>query len=263
MSYNDNEALQQQEESYELYKFWTDDAEWFFTSYSKDVVLDGDTYTHVAIKRTGYIKELSPTVPTINITAPISQPFSNYLVATPLLPINIMIRRYYSDGTNNLIFLGKVKNISYQSNYATVTCVFRSNELKNIFPRTKYQSYCNNNLYDDVCGVDKPTWTKVGCTITKIEGIRLYSLAFALDPAYGNFKNGFAEFGNDKRFISSHDTSIKAIDLQFGFDGIQVGDTVDLVRGCDKSPGECKNTFSNFSQYVGFPYMPFDNPVLG
>lgn len=272
MTYNSNEALQQQDKSYEIYRFWTNDDDWYFTSNDIDVVVGGDTYEHVAIKRTGYIKELSPTIPTINITAPITAPFSNYLVATPLLPINIQITKYFDDGTNNLVFIGKVKDISFEKNTASVRCVFKSNRLKNIIPRTKFQSYCNNDVFDDDCGLDVSDYTKAGCVLTGVSGIELTSDDFAEDAAWGgDFTNGYVKFGNDRRFIAKHDEANKKIYLQFAFNGIIVTDTVDLVMGCDKSPATCKAfpksslaiEVDNFEHYQGFPYMPFENPALG
>ena len=274
MSYNSNEALQQQDKSYEIYHFSTDDddGDWYYTSNDSDVDVGGHTYTHVAIKRSGYIKELSPTVPTISITAPITVPFSNYLVATPLLPITVEITKYFDDGSSGLIFIGKVKDISFEKNVASVRCVMKNNVLKNIIPRTKFQSYCNNDFCDDACGLDVADYTKSGCVITGVSGIELTSDDFAEDANWGgDFTNGYVKFGSDRRFIAKHDEANKKIYLQFAFDGIEATDTVDLVMGCDKSPATCKafpksehvSSVDNFEHFQGFPYMPFNNPALG
>lgn len=273
MSYNDREADQQQQQSAELYTLISGSTTARLTSYYTDLVVDGQTYTHAPIKRSGFSMEITGSVPTLTIEAPIIAPFAGYVAETPIVPTRILIHKYFLYGAtwpNVLMFSGTIQSVQVQQNIARATCVSKEEELTRIIPRVLVQSGCNNNLYDSVCLLNRDSY-KTDTTVA-IGGVlddppRLSSSGFP-DPTDDttNLRHGWVEFNGDARFIIKHEDAGggKSTITLHGrqFDGIISGSSITVYQGCDKRPETCKNKFNNLDRFVGFPYVPSASPVL-
>lgn len=270
MSYNDREADQQQQQSAELYTLTSGSTTTRLTSYYTDIVVDGQTYTHAPIKRSGFSMEITGSVPSLTIEAPIIAPFASYVAETPIVPTQVLIHKYFLYGAswpNVLMFSGTIKSVQVQQNVAKATCVSKEEELTRIIPRVLVQSGCNNNLYDNVCLLNRDSYkTEAYITTVTDDPPTLKSSDFP-DPAVSttNLKHGWAVYGDDTRFIIKHESgSGGSIITLHGrpFDGIGAGATVTVYQGCDKTASMCKNKFNNLDRFVGFPYVPSASPVL-
>jgi len=266
MSYNDREGDQQQQQSCELYILTTGATVSRVTSYYTDITVDGETYTHIPVKRSGFTRDITGSIPSVTLEVPILPPFSNYLAETPVEPSTIEIRKYFLYGAhwpNVLMFSGIIRNVSVSKNIARATCVSKEFRLKQKIPRVLVQGYCNNELYDSVCGLDRNNYKATG-VLTHI-GWGQGETAWLRAPGYvnvsvGDLQHGYVEFGNDKRFIVEH-VGDKIWIAGRQFSGISVGQTTYAYAGCQKSPFECKTRFNNLDQFIGFPYVPHASPV--
>ena len=72
---------------------------------------------------------------------------------------------------------------------------------------------------------------------------------------------GTIEFYNDKRIIVKHTGN--RLKLQVPFNGLISGQSVKIIKGCDKSKEVCLDTFNNLDNFVGMPYVKSgQNPVV-
>ena len=271
MTYNDREGDQQQQQSCELYTFTAGLTVYRFTSYYTDIILDGNTYTHAAISRGSFSRDITGSIPQLAIQAPVIAPFSSYLASTPVEPTTFQLHKYFLYGASwahVLMFTGSIKNVLVQDNVARVICMSKQYEQTNKIPRVLLQSYCNNELFDAVCGIDPDLW-RITATITAITVSATGHQILAADEFdnvapndKGDLTGGYVNFVNDKRLILDHQTVAKTIELQSPFTGIVVTGIVTVLASCSKSPAECQSKFVNLDQFVGFPYIPAKTPVI-
>lgn len=121
-----------------------------------------------------------------------------------------------------------------------------------------YQRSCNHKLFDSRCGVDKANWT-LNATITKIQS----SIITVDDDQAANDALAGGEIVNtrtgESRTIYSNTDNVLRVSAPLVM--AEVGDTVELVFGCDHSRlGHCKNRFDNVQRFGGFPFIPTVNP---
>ena len=268
MSYNDREADQQQQQSAELYTLTSGDEIVRLTSYYTDITLDGNTYTHVPLKRSAFTRDITGSIPSLTIDAPIIAPFTGYIAETPINPTRVQIHKYFLYGaawSHVLMFIGIIKSVMVQENAVRANCLSKEYELKKQIPHVLIQGYCNNTLYDDVCAANRNLY-KVEATITGIGTTKPYTLTaneFTDLLIFTNMKHGTVHFGDQVRYIVNHDGDTKTITIAGGqFRDIAIGSPVIVYGGCDKSPYMCKEKWNNLPQFVGFPYVPDRSPLL-
>lgn len=131
-----------------------------------------------------------------------------------------------------------------------------------------YTRNCRHTLGDDLCKIDMTNWRETGKAVTQIDTQRLVfrtsaiTLANSVVPSDGDLNYGYVDWktgnnagikGEIKNFTQSG--AIIEIQIKTPFD-IQIGDTFDVYMGCNKLQDTCKNTFSNFVNFGGFPFIP-------
>jgi uncharacterized phage protein (TIGR02218 family) len=263
MAYADKEAAVQQVDSFELFTFVTSANTYRYTSYATDVTLGGNTYQAVSIQRGELVTNMVQGMISCNLQAPVSVQFMQYIIAMPYLSTTVTIQKYFSDDTTDgtLLFTGKINSISISKNVANVECASSMNELNRKIPRVFIQSFCNNSLYGDVCGLNRTAWRYTIPNITVDPNNP--NLLTGNVGVYGNdwFTAGYAEFNGEQRYISKHTGN--NIILHFRFLGLITGDTIYLYPGCSKNPETCKKKFNNLNNFVGMPYISKSpNPTI-
>jgi Phage conserved hypothetical protein BR0599 len=136
--------------------------------------------------------------------------------------------------------------------------------LENVFsgnmPNFYYQQSCNHTLYGSLCGLAESSF-RVNALVTAING----QLITVDDDGYAdNFlKAGMIRIigSNERRLILSNVANVLTIFMPFS--NLLVGETIQLVVGCDHTFTTCKAKFSNGRNFGGFPYIPTDNPFQG
>jgi uncharacterized phage protein (TIGR02218 family) len=131
-------------------------------------------------------------------------------------------------------------------------------ELLNIqMPRNLYQPRCGFTLYDQGCGVSKAAF-KETATVSS-QSTRTYILCSLVNPA-GWFASGLVSFltgpnAGVTRTIKSYTSGVIEIALPLPV-APNVGDTLEVWPGCDKTQGTCTAKFNNKARFRGFPYVP-------
>jgi len=84
----------------------------------------------------------------------------------------------------------------------------------------------------------------------------------ALKPASidGWFIGGLMEFGVEKRTIVMHVGNV--ITIAYRMVNLADNDSVDVYPGCDGRNITCRDKFDNIINFLGFPYIPIENPAM-
>jgi len=245
----------------ECYLIQSGDSVERFTTYPTSLVLQGNTYRHAPIQRTGFTVDVRLGSVKVTIAAPLDTQFGAHIANTPIEPTVVTIYRAIEDSLSDfaIIFKGTVMAVSYQNRIANAVCERKSSVLLRSIPNVAYQSYCNHQLFD------------IGCTLNYADYLvnaQVLTIGDTWLPAtewgsYDNdyFQGGYAVIGTDMRMITAHtDTKIW---VHVPFDSrVQVGTWLECYPGCLGSPDTCKTKFDNFVNFRGFPYIPSKNPVV-
>jgi len=233
-----------------------------YTSGDIDVVFNGNTYTRAAIERDAVSYDSKLEVSTLNIRAiPLSTPTIQFLARNPLGIFWIEVMKLFRDQTPyeaNVLFLGQIKNISFQGLEANIECTGFEQYLNRSIPIYRYQTSCNHQLYSTKCSIDKTLWAMNATLIDlRDDGKQLTSLAFSTkDDDY--FKYGYIELGSYTRMITYHTGSV--VKIRYNIPGLANGNTITAYAGCDLTIDTCYGKFNNVDNFFGFPYIPVDKP---
>ena len=127
-----------------------------------------------------------------------------------------------------------------------------------------YSAQCRADLGDSRCQVALAAFTTTG-TINVVETQTKLRATLASDPANGFYTHGVITFTsgdndgismevlNQFAYGGGQDSIFLSLALPFA---IQVGDTFELVAGCDKTPTTCRVKFNNIKNFRGEPLVP-------
>lgn len=135
-------------------------------------------------------------------------------------------------------------------------------------PRRLYQSACTHIFGDPMCGYNRTAGTNAGgvstgngaITVTAIAGSSPTDIVLASGVA-GCYGLGTciglsgANAGLSRAIISVAIPTVVGLVRALPF-AVAVGDTFQLLPGCDHTTGTCQNTFNNLARFGGFPYIP-------
>lgn len=251
----------------EFYKFTGPFGTFRYTSDNKPGVCDGELYVVLegGISRTAIDTSVaSDSVVTCDITLPAKSELA-VLYCYTKSPDELMVevRRAHRGDDWNTEWEMEWRGFGLDTSTNGDEAIIRTGsalqaKLTGNIASIYYQRSCNHKLFDSRCGVDKADWT-LTTTITKIQS---FIITVDDDQAADNALEG-GEIINtrtgESRTIYSNTNNVLRISAPFVM--AEVGDTVELVFGCDHSRlGHCKNRFNNVERFGGFPFIPTVNP---
>ncbi len=161
-----------------------------------------------------------------------------------------------SNGTV-IMFSGRVANADFDRTMATIT-IKSDFELMNIkMPKNLYQPSCSHSLYSAGCGVNKATHTK---TYSIISASTSLTFNTNVAEASGVYDQGVILFTSGqnagvKRTVKAQNAAVIGVSLPLVYP-VQVGDTFEISKGCDKTKATCQTKFNNLNNFRGFPFIP-------
>lgn len=271
MAFTDIELLEFFE-PIELYEFTRGSFSWYFTSADANIDFDGNTYVAVPISRSKILATQDIGKTTLKIKVSRTNTFAlQYIVTSPTDVITLTITRIHdADPDPAVTFKGRVINVAFKEDGATITCQPNLSSLRRPGLRRLYQTACPHVLYGPQCGVIKDSFKTVA-VLTGVNGLVLASpsLIVSFDPTFDPtwFVGGFIEFDNsgliDKRFILEHNNILGTITVNLVLSDAIVGSTINVFPGCDHTTATCNDKFSVIENYGGFPFIPSKNPQNG
>jgi len=248
----------------ELYHIWRDGGEhWRLTSSDKAETYDSNAYTPATLSRTQVRYNSQLDVTTMQITASsLADPVFDYIAMNPIeiLWISVMkIHRAMSPLEVSVVFIGQIKDVSFKGGAAKVNCVGFEHFLKKTIPALRYQLTCNHQVFDTKCALTKASYKTTETITLDATKTILTGTAFGLEDD-GYFIGGEVVFGDESRTISAHVGT--AITIMYAFIEIVDTDSVDAYPGCDGRAETCRDKYSNILNFLGFPFIPVENPAL-
>ncbi len=262
MAYQDDETGIQSGAPIEVYRFVGSYETYRYTSYSKQVVVNGEVYNPIAITRTVLkVGTQEESQLALEITMPFTDPMIQdyaYDQAPPALVLEI-IRAHETDQNDTVtLWKGRVTSFTVEGRLAKVRvpAIF-GYILTGTTPAPRYQAPCNHILYDSRCSVLEAAFRET-TTVTGFINNIISVASITQVPA--DLSAGMLRLAStgEARMI----TSISGLDITvtYPFSSIENGLACDLVQGCDHSFATCKSKFNNGPQYGGAPLVPARNP---
>lgn len=261
MTYAQKLAEQQQDSFAELYEINTGTERFFYTSFERLVVFQGNSYEAAKIERSPISYEEKIKAIRTKIKAPLSDPVSRYISNNALSSVTVKIYRVFVESTTDfeVIFDGRIINVEAQKKGAVIDCESNSTIFRNKLPLVVHQAFCNHRLFDGGCGLNENDFKTT--TVVTVNNVEISSSDFAgFDDQHFQHGHVLTTYG-DYRMITSHIGNTITVHVPFDT-RLFTGSTVSVFAGCDKSPSACRAKFDNFDNFLGFPFIPSNNPVV-
>lgn len=155
------------------------------------------------------------------------------------------------------VFIGEIGDAQAIAGRVELTVESPLAQLQASFPRSSILPSCANSLYDGICALNRADFTEqLAVSAAATPG----SIPIASAKAAGYYDLGKVTFTSGANAGLSR--TIKQFKdgnliLAYPLDAVpEVGDTLDVMPGCDKTRAMCQAKFDNLVHFRGFPYVP-------
>lgn len=271
---------------FDLYKFTMGDQAWYLTDGDEARVYQTQTYAPTAIKCTEIEQNRETNSGQIEVTIPLeSELVAEFIAFVPPSPMWLTIYSGHDgDSEINVRFKGLVVQAKFDSE-CTIFIKPQLAAIRKKIPAPVYQQSCNRMHYSPQCGATEASgafgssWT---LPVSAISGLDVtLDMAFGSD-AYIYWWNTFLGYSlmpstklttpslawgmlqapsGQRMMIAAHDT-YNVVTLKAPVVGLQVGDTVKVVRGCRRTLANCA-FYGRTASFMAADVMPKKNPFTG
>jgi uncharacterized phage protein (TIGR02218 family) len=248
----------------ELYHIWRDGGEnWYYTDGDVAVDFGGNTYEVATLSRGSVRYNSKLEAQTLKISASYLEAATvTFISINPVEILWVSVMKLHRDQVPleaSNVFVGQIKTVLFKGKLATADCVGFEHFLKKPIPVWRYQLNCNHRVFDDKCALTKSSYKTTTAITLDSTGLVLTSSAFGAQ-ADGFFIGGEVTFGDESRTITAHVGN--NVTLMYKFLLLASTDTVDAYPGCDGRAETCRDKYSNINNFLGFPFIPSENPAL-
>lgn len=259
----------------ELYLFEYGQKQYAYTTGSKQHLhTDGLVYTPLPIKRSSITRTQDDNKSSLQVTVPgnsevplifLNQLPQNHVMLRVFRTNDYLLEQYKLassiDGAVSSaytsVFTGEVVQTRWNNTVAELTCAPVSALQRRQMLRMGYQAQCNNHVFDDLCTLKLTDWQET-VTVTAIvnNGFTIVINSKSHPDDYygaGLLSKNSSDFRTVTRVAGT------SISLLSPFDGLKVGDQLELAKGCNGSASSCQS-FGNFDNFLGCLNIPTDNP---
>ncbi len=247
---------------WELYEFQLGSQIYRFTSSSIAITVSGNVYQPRVLERTSVAVTMEQARNALTIKAPSDFEVADlYYAVAPTETVLFRLKRYNEGGLGNtdLVWSGRLLNCEWnEEDQVEMQCepITLSVGRNGLFRRFNRQ--CPYALYSPTtCKVDRTLYEHV----TSVVGIYGGDLEVLDLGTTSSYVGGFVELATathvERRFVEAQ--SGTTLTLMQPFNGIEVGDTVTVLPGCDRTTATCNGVYGNIENYGGFPYMQTTN----
>ncbi|MEN6445556.1 MAG: phage BR0599 family protein [Candidatus Cloacimonas sp.] len=251
----------------ELYRVFNDSGDiGYYTDASIAIVYSGRTYLPASIKRSSLEFDSSIGVSKMKVQFVWSDTaITGFISQNPVEIIWIEVLRTYLDLNPieiNTIFIGQIKNVAFQGIQAEAECISLEFYLNVGIPDKSYQRLCNHFLYDIGCTVLTATY-RTTATVSGFGATSNIVYCSNMVPKEANYyTHGYIEARGTTRMIVAYEVNADHFTLIYPIPTLIVGDSINILPGCDRTGKTCLDKFDNMINFLGFEYIPFDNPTL-
>lgn len=254
-----------------LYTFTAGEQVWRLTSYERDLIYGGETFTAVRITHgdvaSGITLEDAVSIEAEAVDGSPLWAFWRRTVSDLAVKIERAEVSAGAASNGRVAFAGAISKTVARGNQIEAKAVVIGRALDQFVPRGKFQAPCNYGLFSTGCGLDAADWTFSAEVADP--GTAGWPYTFALDTftrdneealpagfgAVGWFAWGVLEFGGQKQPVQAS-TVISAGEITVTLAGDldpfpTIGATVKLRPACNGQAGTCEDKFGNFLNWGG------------
>ena len=268
MAFQDLEDSREDGRPVVLYEFTFGSTVWRYTNADEDIVAGGHTWKAAAISDDGVRQTGEAAADVLMLTAPQwIGPSQVFMRAAPSQPISLLIKEKHEDSAEVVTrYSGEVAQVNFgkMPNSCQITCETLSATLSREGLRLGWQRACPYVVYDPMtCKVNKAAFAHTA-RVVSVSGFTI--TVDSLAPAEGHFDNGFIEWTHPIRGveyipIEAHNGTTLWAYVSPG--ELYVGASLTIYPGCNLTPDDCQDKFSNYDNYGGEPHMPGKSPFDG
>lgn len=277
MAFDDDEKSVSSSAPIELYVFTAPAVTYRLTTYHKDVVYGGFTYTATPASRSSLgIVDVADDSDALTVEIPATHALAQqYANGIPPRDVFVTVHRYQQvSGTAIQLWDGYISSMSFRERVASMRIPSTiTDALSQDCPGVCAQRICNHVLYDARCGISEAAH-QVSTTIASIstDGRTIVLAGPTPGPTTGAThgpdgvpwaRHGFiihSASGERRTIISQSTTTVITIQVEFPRQSLTVGDAVIVQAGCDHRVTMCRDKFANALNFGGHPDLPESNP---
>lgn len=262
MAYADKEYSVADAEPFELYDFIRGTWSMYLTTKAEQFyVNESQIYEPAPISRSKVRQGQELRKDSISLVVPRGHDLAaEFINVAPEETTSVTIRRLHRglDFSEAVVrWKGRVIGAEPQGEKVEIICESLYTSMRIAGLRTRAELICQHSLYDSGCTVNEADH-QVTDTIDSVSGSTVTMTAISGSYADGWFSGGILRTGDNSRFIVAH--AGNTITLSRPLKELEAGLSVDLSPGCDRTMATCRDKFNNILNYLGFPWMPTQNP---
>jgi hypothetical protein len=272
-TYEDRERSVADSEPLELYKFTRTTGAvveaWLYANCESDVVFNSETYTGTAGLHRGDIQQNGEdTTMQVDVDIPriccVTDELRGTLSPSPIHMTIYRWQRGLADGESATLFNGEIASALFEGSFCKIVGTSEEAAWSDSTGRVFCQRTCPHMLFDAFCGADASRVTFSG-TITDIS-VDLLTITVvendSPDDHVGSgstfYNAGVVNFLGRKVFVVQQVDDV--LTLQTPLLGAVVGDSVQLIAGCNRHTTDCLDVHDNIERFGGFALMPDRSP---
>lgn len=242
------------------------------TDYAVDEGGSPATYVAVPIMRSALEVTGSLDRSQLVITLPVSAAAADlFRISTPSYVVTVFIfQTHIGDPTKEYqgIWSGRVLNCKFTKKGAELVCEPIASAMRRMGLRRNWQLSCPHALYGPQCKAVKQF--EEGIVDNVISGNHFDMIpALPLVRPLTFYVNGTVQWdvGATGRVavrnirVIANNAGVIALTIGGGLEGLAIGDTVRVLRGCQHIMTDCIASHNNILNFGGQPWIPIDNPI--
>jgi uncharacterized phage protein (TIGR02218 family) len=160
-------------------------------------------------------------------------------------------------------FFGRMDVQEVKLDHASIQVKSPTDMLSRELPRNLVKPSCLNHFGDFMCQYDPEKFRK---TVTAQTGSNQSKIVIGQTFTQGDYNNGLicCTGGKNKGQFSTIRTYVNGEVILFKpfVEEVQVGDTFDMLCGCDKTLRMCRDVYGNLEHFRGCPFLPCKNVLM-
>jgi len=242
---------------FECYRFSYNGINYNYTSADHDITLSVDGEQEVFYSQFIQRSSIKPTgMETITVYTELNNNVAILYHGAPPEQgkVKLSIFRIHGSDTSDIdtIMRGRVSQVKFSAVQAEITVTIE-NYLEKEVPRGKLQYYCNNVIYDHICGLTESNFTTT-CRISDIKGLTLYSddlKQFDDDYLIG----GILRLDSNIRCVTAS-KKVGSVTVKYPFATSAITGIFTVSLGCNGLFTMCAEKFHNTDNFTGVCYCP-------
>lgn len=255
----------------ELYRIFTEDKTWTFTSSDQNQTYDSgfgeEVYVKTPISRTQIEQKKEITKASVTVEIPIDHEFSIFILtrySEQLISLTIFKSE---NGVTTVFWKGRLASV--QPSKSSISLIFESifTSLRRPGLRATFQRNCRFALYGKGCNLNPEDFALTG-TLSSINS-NILTVPEAATRPDGYFTGGMIS-ASDGSFSwitrhSGNQLTLQRVGISLIEAFAETGSStvVTIYPGCDHSRLTCHGKFNNVINYGGFDWIPNKNPMGG